>query len=334
MVNGGDGSAATITRAPGNAGAARRPPAAGASTVFQEQWWLQAAAGSDLQQVQVTWGGQEVACLSFVIRKQYGFRTLRMPPYTRTLGPVLSLPAGQHAQRMSHVYRVTKEIVAKLPDHDKFWQIFDPDSDTAFSFSLCGFNVTAEYTFRIPRDYDVQLLWKNLDGRRRKLILERGRTLSVETHANLDRFETMARQEYSDSISAYDHVIVQRLFEAARDRGQAVILAAVNEHGRDVVNAIIVWGSGTAYFWLATRDQQHAGRGAKSLIAWHAVKLALEKGLAFDFDSYVSLSGARFVSTFGVPPVVRPVVTSRTALVGLASACKAAISPFVRRGGP
>jgi GNAT acetyltransferase-like protein len=280
--------------------------------------------------VSVEWGGSEVASLSFIIEKKLGVRYLKMPPYTRTLGPLLSLPATQHSQRMSQAYRVTRELLAKLPAHDVFRQIFDPRDETAFAFSLCGFDVSAFYTFRIPAGSDPDAIWKSLDGRRRKLIAERGKNLRVEAHEDLDRFAKIAGQEFSDSINTYDYGVMQRIFRAAADRGRATILAAVNEQGRGVVNAVTVWGADTAYFWLATRDHEGAGRGAKSFIAWHAVKSALEKGLAFDFDSYGSLSGARFVSTFGVPPVVRPVVMSRRPLVGLAAAFKAAVGPYAR----
>lgn len=321
----------------GRSESGRRNSVGIAPTIFQEDWWLQAAAGPDLQRVGVDWGGREVASLSFVVEKSLGVRTVKMPPYTRTLGPHLSLPVAQPSQRMSHAYRATKEIVAKLPAHDVFRQIFDPQDETAFPFSLCGFDVAADYTFRVPAGIHPDTLWKSLEGRRRKLIADRDKNLRLETHEDLDRFEKMARREFSNSINTYDYKLIERIFRAAAERGQAAIVAAVDERERDVVNAITVWGSGIAYFWLATRDQELAGRGAKSFIAWHAVKWALEKGLSFDFDSYGSLSGARFVSTFGVPPVVRPVVTSRTPLVALGSAFKATISPYARyffRGDP
>jgi Acetyltransferase (GNAT) domain len=306
----------------------KRPAARRAPTLFQEEWWLQAAAGADLQRVAVEWGGVEVASLDFVIERSHGIRELKMPPYTRTLGPVLTLPPGQPSQAMSHAFRATRDLIAKLPEHDRFRQVFDPDDVSAFAFSMSGFDVAAAYTFRIPKGTDPEVLWSRMEGRRRKLITERGRDLRIESHGSLDRFEAMAGRERSEGINDHDFPALRRIFAAAQARDQATILTAVNGAGRDVVNAIIVRDGSTAYFWLATRDWKTAGRGAKSLVAWQAVKQALEQGLAFDFDSYASLSGARFVSTFGVPPVVRPVVTRQSPVAGLVSAVKAALGPL------
>lgn len=281
---------------------------AGFAPLFHEPWWLEAAAAAELRQVQVHWGDQEVASLFFTQKRRFGLTSLSILPYTRTLGPRLTLPQGGFAQRLKHVERVTQELIAKLPQFDRFYQIFDPEDETAFCFSLAGFTVETGYTFRIPSGTSVADVLSRMNAHRRKSIREAEKYLTPVFHADMDRFEKLARAEYSEGVNQYDFPTIRRIFEAARLRGQATIVAAVNGAGADQCHAVLVWDARTLYFWLATRDHEHASRGAKSFVAWQAIQFALEKGLTFDFDGYASPAGAHFILSFGFPPTPRPIV--------------------------
>jgi len=285
-----------------------RPP-----TLFQEEWWLQAAAGPDLEQVEVKWAGKTVGALFFVRYRRFGLRQIEMPPYTRTLGPVFSLPPESAAVRARHIQRVTADLVARLPPHDRFRQVLDPHDPSVFGFSQAGYALSIENTFRLTSDRPANEVWDFIGESKRNVIRRREQDTCIETHENIERFLDSITQAFGSHRHAYDFVAIRRIFAACLSRGCVKIFSAVDAAGRDVAAAVLVWGAGVLYFWLTSRDRAAAAAGAKTLIAWRAINFALSNGLAFDFDSYASQSGGQFVSAFVECPIYRPVVMNLSA---------------------
>lgn len=103
---------------------ASRPTARGVATsrsLFQEDWPATAASDGRVETVEVRWDALQVASLSFM---SYGrFRSLRrldMPPFTRTLGPVVTLPESKPTKHALNLQRVTRELRRVAPPHDSF----------------------------------------------------------------------------------------------------------------------------------------------------------------------------------------------------------------------
>lgn len=291
------------------------------ATVFQEKWWLLAAAtGQDeIEQVEVALAGQPAGSLCFVRRKKYGLTMLTAPPHTRILGPWVA-----HSTQ-PEINRVVRDLVAELPSHHQFYQVLPPHSEgIAMAFALCGFNIQTQFTTRIPCA-DLGVTWNNINGQVKKRISGRQNNLRLERHADVERFIQMARQEYSQEMTHYDFAAISRIFTAAHAHDQGIILSAHN--GIEAACAIVVWDHHSLYFWLATRNHANAGRGAKSFLVWHAIKLANAKGLTFDFDTYGSTAGGTYTSRFGGIPTIRPVVTAVSPLVAIGLTVK----PFVDR---
>lgn len=276
-------------------------------SIFQEDWWLQAVAGRDLDRVSVAENGRDVAHLYFVPRRVLGCRLLRMPPYTRTLGPVFENRGGADMPR-THRREICSRLVTALPPHDYFEQVLEPADESGLVFALNGFAVGASFTVRIPAGLAADDLWQRMDSRRRRRIRDRQKDLVVERHGDVARFVALARREYSEAINYHRYDILAAAFEAAHGRGQAAVLSARRDDGSDASSAVLLWDAQTMYFWLAARDHD-AGRGAKTLVLWEALNLAQSLGVAFDFDGFFSLSGANFILSFGFPTQIRPVVT-------------------------
>jgi Acetyltransferase (GNAT) domain len=288
-------------------------PAGGAQTLFQEDWWLQAAAGGAMERVEVNWGGSVVASLSFLRKTRFpNICYLVMPPYTRTLGPVLNLPASGPTRRAMNVRRVTAELLAQLPRHDCFYSLLDPADESAFGFSLAGCSVVLQHTFRVPAGAEAGRLLQNVDTATRRLIRAASRRLKIHRHLDLDRFIALARRDFPADESFHDFPALRRLFDGCIARGQTAILTATDETGADVASVVLVWGHGTLYYWIPHRDRQRSGGDANAFLLWTALEFALDRGLAFDADSFASVGTGRFLSSFGLPHEVRPLVFHRT----------------------
>jgi hypothetical protein len=88
--------------------------------------------------------------------------------------------------------------------------------------------------------------------------------------------------------------------------------------------AFFVWDGDTMYYNTATRSRCNSA-GAMNLLVWHAIKLAHEKALTFDFDGIVKIGTMRFFSGFGGNLTTRLLITKRRPAYALLSQTKALI---------
>lgn len=281
-------------------------PERSSRTLFQQDWWLEAASGGKLEQVEVVWEGLLVGRLPFMRQKSKGMTRLVMPPFTRTLGPLLDLPASGPIRHRENICRVVGQLLAKLPAHDRFHQYLDPADESALAFSLAHCTVGQHFTFRVDAAQDHTQLWAVMDRNTRRNIRAAAKEHQVVQHTDIDRFIAVSLRDRPEGENHNDFGAVRRLFEACQVRRQATVLAVLNAEGRDAASAVLVWDARVLYFWLVARDRAVAGPGANSLLLWEAVKFAQSSGKTFDADSYATAKSARFIMTFALRPVPRP----------------------------
>ena len=283
--------------------AARTEPESQRS-IFQEAWWVEAAAGAALEWAEVRWGGQVVASLPFIRERKFGFLLLEMPPYTRTMGPILLLPESKPARRLRNMHDAIRDLIGALPRHDRYQAMLGPEDPTAFSLALGGCSLGQNFTFRMPAVWDVDRHWAEMDQKTRNLIRTAGKALEMRQDAGLEAVLELSERERGPKDRS-DFSTLRRLAEAASRRGQMATLTAHGESGQAVAAATVIWDQRVMYFWQSIRDSSVQRSGANSLLVWEAMQMAQRKGLIFDIDGYHSLPAARFVSRFGMEPKVR-----------------------------
>jgi hypothetical protein len=279
-------------------------------TIFQEDWWLQAASGGAVETITVNWGGSDVASLNFMRKdRPFGIRSLVMPPYTRTLGPVLNLPSSAATKRCANLRRVAREIMLSLPRHDHLSFRLDCEDETAFAFALTGCSIGQQFTFRVAANASPAKLMEQVDRSTARLIRAAGRRLMLHEHADFDRFVDVAYRHHPAERNSHDFQALKRLFLACTERQQAIILGLTDPQGHDVASVLLVWGFGTLYYLVPHRDRERSGGDANALLLWRAMEFALDRGLTFDVDGYHSVGTASFLSSFGFSRHTRHVVT-------------------------
>jgi hypothetical protein len=214
---------------------ARRP-------IFQQEWWLQAASRGAVETVEVRWDAIKVGALSFVRNRHFGvFVSLRMPPYTRTAGPVLTLPQSSPVQSAINTRRVIAELVAALPRHDSLFLLLDPEDPTAFAFSVNGCAVAQQFTFRVPHGMPTSLIWSGMASSTRRLIRSVQGKLTVERHLNLDRYQALTNRDHPEAKSTHDFTALRCLF----DEASAIASRSSVRSGKTAWTSRLSFSSGT-----------------------------------------------------------------------------------------
>jgi Acetyltransferase (GNAT) domain len=286
---------------------AGKTPASGevAAPLFTSDWWLDAVAPRGWERIEVRWSQQLVGSLSFCMRRRFGLRVIEMPPYTRSLGPVLSLPPAKPARTMQNVYKVVQELVARLPPHDRFEVCLEPNSEATLAFALLNFGVAQTFTFRAPPATSTSSVLEGMHQKTRNIVINASRRLCVTQSDDFSRFLAVHEQERSRG-SRLDVAIVSRLFAAAAARGAATLLIASDDGARDVAASAVIWDEATLYYWLSSRAPEASG--ANSLLIMKAIELSRELGKEFDLDGFASINSGMFLARFGLSPVVRPYI--------------------------
>ena len=249
--------------------------------IFQQPWWLTAAAGQKLETAEVVWSGQQVARIAFVRERRLGITRLEMPPYTRTLGPDLQLPPSGPAKHERNHHRAIGELLRALPLHDRYQTTLAPDDPSAFPLLLSGCSLGQNFTFRSPSLWNLERHWTALDQKTRNLIRSASKELAVMQNGSIEDLINLSLSERGPQ-SRVDRDSLRRLAVAAETRGQMITITAQESACIPAAVATLVWDDEVLYFWQSARDRASTRSGAVALLIWEAMGMAHRKGLIFD----------------------------------------------------
>ncbi|HVY90385.1 MAG TPA: GNAT family N-acetyltransferase [Hyphomonadaceae bacterium] len=282
-------------------------------TIFDEDWWLEAAAPGAWGRVKTLWDGQVVGEMAFHVRKRWGLTYIQMPHLTRTMSPRLSPPPAKQATRELHYLEIVGELLKSLPRHDRFERSLNPGCPSVPGFVHANLPVTHMFTFRSQPGDEPEGMLKAAHQEARRAITKAQRECATDRSMDLDRFIRLHRQAYGEA-SLVDYGVLQRLFEAAAAREQVeIIFATLDTAGgkrRDTAAMIVIWDQQAAYTWLLARDGVKNYVGASSLLTFEAMRTAQRLGRVLDLDGYIRPEVGAFLMKFGLQPVVRPYVNS------------------------
>ncbi|MDZ4760422.1 MAG: GNAT family N-acetyltransferase [Alphaproteobacteria bacterium] len=277
------------------------------SSIFGEDWWLDAAAPGDVEHVAVVRDGVTQGVLHFHRRRRFGLTYLTMPPLTRTMSPFLAPLGDRPVSRALNALSVVGELMDKLPPHDRFETTLDPGCPSLQGFVHNGCAVTHTFTYRGKTGLTPEALLEDAHRKTRNVIAKARRNYEATWSGDIERFIRLHALEFG-AVNQIDYATLGRIFSAARDRGRADIVFIAAEGLKDVAAAILVWDATHAYYWLTARDPASGANDANSLAIIESVGHARAGGRAFDLDGYATPATSVFLMKFGLTPVVRPFV--------------------------
>jgi hypothetical protein len=291
-VSKGKASARTVAKA---------APAQQSGLLFHEPWWLDAVTQGHFEEVRVTSNDQVVGRLPFVISRKMGLTTLRMPPFTHLLGPVVDAGEGKPQTQLLKRMSIVRDLLDQLPKFDHFKQALSASTVDGLAFQDRGFEITPQYTFRIDCRRDPQQIWQDMHFKTRQHIRRAEEKFRVSTVEDAGRFiqfydANVQKQGLTNNI---DFTPFGTVLSESQMRDCGEILCASWPDGTPTAMVFLVWGHGTMYYLLSTRASDAGDNGSVNLLLWVAVQRAHARGLVLDLDGVSSSGTARFLSRFG-----------------------------------
>jgi Acetyltransferase (GNAT) domain len=283
-------------------------------TLFHENWWLAAVTKGRFEEAVVKNGSQVIGRLPFVIEKKIGFTTVRLPPFTHVLGPVVDAGVGKPQTQLVRRLSIVRNLIDQLPPFDFLKHAFGSSLPDGLAFQDRGFQVSPQYTFEIDCRADPRDLWDAMHFKTRQHIRRAEEKFSVAAVNDPNEFVGF----YLRNLAARGLVCrlplesFPTVFSACEARDSGEILSANWPDGKPAAMVFIVWGHGMMYYLLSTRAKDDSDNGSVSLLIWSAIQRAHDRGVKFDLDGVTTSGIARFLSGFGGRLEARTIVRRST----------------------
>ena len=283
-----------------------------APTIFHTPWWLEAASNSNYDVVEVQSGGRTIGRLPFMLTPHvFGLTLCSEPQLCHSLGPALDAGPGSLTTRHNNHFEITQALIRKLPACSAYSMPLHAGALDTFAFTDAGWNTQVQFTYVLhPRGEAA--LWQSLRDKTRNVIRRAAERWQVTTVADPAEF---VRAYECNLATRRRHNFYHRMgpvCAAALQHGRGRILAVRSECGELLAAIVVVWDQRAMYYLLTTRSP-HADNSTVSLLVWHAITMANERSLVFDFDNVGSPGSRLFYSGFGGQVEPRYVVDRKTA---------------------
>ncbi|MCS7035510.1 MAG: GNAT family N-acetyltransferase [Saprospiraceae bacterium] len=252
--------------------------------VFLRPYYLDAVCGPGHWSAALAYHGNEVVgVLPFFIKKKFHWQYVAMPLLCRFMGPYV-LPEYRSVRREMPLLRA---LVADLPPLAAFEQDFHYTAANWLPFYWAGFRQTTRYSYTVALT-NLALLRANLapDYRNGKLP-KAAAQVEIRRGGDLRYFYEVHNRSYERQglRAPFSLALLERLDQALAARSCREMFWAIDrDTGAPHAVAYVIWDERSAYYLLAGEDPVLRASGAGILLAWEAMRFALEELRVPTFD--------------------------------------------------
>jgi len=278
------------------------------SHLFNEHWWLDAAAPGDWGEAVVQQADRVVARLPWA-RERLAVPLVRLqcvgaPKLTPRLLPELDTGDGKPVTRLTREHQLLDQLIEQLPGFDYLTFTFASSFTNPLPFIWHGCDASVRISYVLPDIADCEVVWSNMSESTRRAIRKGERELEVVDDHDTERLCRAVRQafERQEKKLPFSPELLRRIHRAAASREAGQILTAVDGRGRTHASLLLVWDDRRAYYLTGGADPELRSSGAQSLLLWEAIKRAAKTSASFDFEGSMTEGIARFFRGFGAEP--------------------------------
>ena len=239
----------------------------------------------------------------FERRGPLGMRRLLSPPLTPRLGPLFadSLDPKRDLGAWS---RALGSVAAQLPPADQFLQAFHPGITYWTPLEWLGFRESTHFTFVIDPLPDIDAARRRYSKGTRSDLKKAQRHLVVrdDTPVSFTYDALVATLVSAGKSLDFSCELLERVHGEVSRRDRGVHLTVMDEVGTFLAGGLAVWDEERAYYLMAGATEQARGSGAQTLLVDEAIRIALSRGLTFDFEGSRIANIERFFRGFGGRP--------------------------------
>lgn len=277
------------------------------NSIFEEDFWLNIVAKDKWERINVIKkNGDIAACFPIYKTRYMGFKILKVPPFTQTLGVYIEDTGAKLSKALEREKKLLNSIIEQLPKKCNYDFYLDVNNKYILPFIWSGFKVEPMYSYRIESLDSLENVWSGFKENVRTDIKKAEKRLTVVDTEDIDILikmlkKTFRRQNRSLPINEED---IKKLDLMLCNQNARKLLYAVDNENNIHAAAYFVFDENRCYYLFGGGDPNFRNSGAQSLLIWEGIKLSINRVEIFDFEGSMIESIERFNRAFGAVPKV------------------------------
>jgi hypothetical protein len=266
--------------------------------IFMQDWWMDAVCAGKQWDVLLSYdsNGNIQAAMPYLIRKKAWMKYIVMPQQTQIGGIWIANDSRDQVTEICQDFTRQLENLG-LSYYYQHYPIGSPVVDTMCTL---GFKTKERVTYRIEDLSDLDKVI-NAFSKNKKRQLQKALSLHADMNMSAEdfyRFHVQCLQEQGKQIS-YSREFLLVLDRKTQRLEQSQILSICNADNEVLAAAFLVWDKQSMYYLIPCYAPAHKDSGAGALLVLEAIKLARQKGVAFDFEGSMIRGVANHYKQFG-----------------------------------
>jgi lipid II:glycine glycyltransferase (peptidoglycan interpeptide bridge formation enzyme) len=287
--------------------------------VFNQPWWLDTVCKK--WDVAIAKKGEHIAgAWVYPVESKLGVSLIRTPMLTPYLGPLVFLPHDlKESNNDSYEHDTIADLIKQIPKSPVWNLAIQPGVKQAGIFKQHKLHAQVQQTFLLELNEDEQTLLTNMkDAVRRNIRIAESEvtvTNSPEHLKDLYKFQKNTLQKKGKSFK-YSLRDLQRIMDAGIAHNATALWVAKTPDKR--IQAIVwaMWDENTSYYFMGGQNPDTNSYRAMSLLLWHTMKLAKERGNnTYDLEGSMDEGVERFFRNFGGDRALYIVLSKNKSLV-------------------
>ncbi len=268
--------------------------------IFYQPWWLDAICGEDNWEGLVFKKGEDIRAIWPVIFKtKLGKKIIYHPPLHAYGGVRMFVNEDQkYASKLGMEHEALSYFIDKLKNSDWLMQKFYPGFHNWLPFYWAGFRQQLRYTYTLDLQQSESQLFSEFRENIRREIRKAEKKIVVSECQDIEALYALLKKS-KESVLDFSLEHVTRVFDAAKDKGQIMLLQANDDNGKTHSMGMFAWDNFAAYYLLGASDPQFKNSGSMSLLMWEAIKKSMANTSTFNFEGSMIESIERFFRGFG-----------------------------------
>jgi hypothetical protein len=269
--------------------------------ICMNDWWLDAVCAGKEWDVLLSYdsNGKVQAAMPYLLRKRALARYIIMPQMTQIGGTWFRKDLLENPELIQVVCQHFAQQLKSL-NIAYYYQHFPINSPAIESLKQLNFNIKKRITYRIEDLSDLDKVIASFSKNKKRqlqkaLSLHADHTLSAE---DFYRFHTQCMVEQNKQIS-YTREFLLVLERKTNRHKKSQFIAIRNADNTLLAAAFLVWDKHSMYYLIPCYSSVYKNSGASALLVLEAIKLAREKGVAFDFEGSMISGVANHYKQFG-----------------------------------
>jgi hypothetical protein len=271
--------------------------------IFSQPWWLDTVCGEDNWSVAlVEKGGQVVASMPYMFKREMLFTLISMPKFTPMMGIYIAYPKGcSYNRRLSWEKEMMQGIIMQLPKFDSFNQFFSKNIQNWLPFYWEGFHQTTRYSYTIESSSfeNIQRHFSN-DIKRR---IKRAERLKVEVvqGGDIALFYQLNQHTFIKKglRVPYSFEELQYLYKRLKEHDACKIYRAKASDGETLAMGFFVYDAHTVYYLMSGFRESRQELGGMALVLIKGIEFAMQTNRVFDFEGSMIEGIERYFRSFG-----------------------------------